>query len=235
MSTEDFLPDAQTFNSLGALPDDQPVVMLNLLKFPGDAGVSYAGYGRIALPQILKRGGQILYAGEPVFDDPQAGHWDRVILVYYPSRASFLDMMADPDYQRGLPHRRAGLEKTVLYAFHQSDNPMAPPLEPVVVEGGDEIFVLNLMRFKAQGRAEYQKYSQVVMPMVLERGGRPAYLLDAELPLVADQSWEDLYLVRYPNVESLQEMVATQAWQTANADRQRGLDLTWAFPTRPLG
>jgi len=28
-------------------------------------------------------------------------------------------------------------------------------------------------------------------------------------------------------------MVATEAWQNANKDRQRGLDLTWAFPTRP--
>jgi hypothetical protein len=27
-------------------------------------------------------------------------------------------------------------------------------------------------------------------------------------------------------------MVASDTWQQANEDRQRGLDLTWAFPTR---
>ena len=42
MSAESFLPDDATFAALGALPDDDPVVMLNLLEFPGDRGESYA-------------------------------------------------------------------------------------------------------------------------------------------------------------------------------------------------
>ena len=164
-------------------------------------------------------------------DTPEAGHWDRLILVFYPSRAAFLDMMKDPEYRAGLPHRTAGLKRTVLYAFTQREG--SPPLETVPTTGGEEIFVLNLMRFKgSNGREEYQKYGAVVLPMVMERGGAPALVLDAEMPLVADETWEDLYLVRYPTLDALQSMVATDAWQTANIDRQRGLDLTWAFPTR---
>jgi uncharacterized protein (DUF1330 family) len=69
--------------------------------------------------------------------------------------------------------------------------------------------------------------------MVQERGGSRALILDGQLPLVSEETWEDLYLVRYPTLEALQGMVATEAWQKANEDRQRGLDLTWAFPTRP--
>ena len=53
---------------------------------------SYAKYGRVALPQIVKRGCKILYNGTPLRDDPTTGHWDRVVIVYYPSRATFLDM-----------------------------------------------------------------------------------------------------------------------------------------------
>ena len=233
MSTDQFLPDDDTFVALAGLPDDQPVVMLNLLEFADDGGESYRQYGAIARPQIDKRGGRILYTGVPLTDEGGGGHWDVVILVEYPSRAAFLDMMADRDYQKGLPFRAAGLKRTVLYAFGQADNPMAPPIDVIPTDGSDEIFVLNLLRFKPEGKAEYQKYAQVVGPMIVERGGSPALVLDAELPLVSEQTWEDLYLVRYPDVASLQKMVATDTWQQANEDRQRGLDLTWAVPTRP--
>lgn len=236
MSTENFLPDEATFAALGNLPDDEPVVMLNLLEFPGDGGESYGKYGRVVLPHIQKRGGQILYNGAPLFDNAVAGHWDRVALVYYPSRAAFLDMMADPDYQVGLPYRTAGLKRTVLYAFTQGKAPGAPPLDAVTGDGDDEIFVFNLLRFKADGgREEYQKYGRVVVPMIRERSGSPALVLEAQLPLVSEETWEDLYLVRYPSLDSLRNMVTTETWQKANEDRQRGLDLTWAFPTRRLG
>ena len=236
MSAESFLPDDATFAALGDLPDDDAVVMLNLLEFPADSGESYAKYGQVVLPQIHKRGGKILYSGVPVADDAAAGHWDRVALVYYPSRAAFLDMMADPEYQAGLSYRTAGLRRTVLYAFRQGNGPLAPALDAVPTGGGDEIFVLNLLRFKPDGgREEYRKYGRVVMPMIRERSGSPALMLEAQLPLVSKETWEDLYLVRYPSLDSLREMVATETWQQANADRQRGLDLTWAFPTRPRG
>ncbi len=109
MPSTDFMPDEETFAALGELPDDEPVVMLNLLEYADDGGASYAEYGRIAWPQIEKRGGKILYSGAPLGDDSAAGHWDRLILVYYPTRAAFLDMMADHYYRSVLPHRSAGL------------------------------------------------------------------------------------------------------------------------------
>lgn len=235
MGTENFLPDEATFAALGNLPDDEPVVMLNLLELADDGGESYGRYGRVVLPQLQKRGAHILYNGTALSDDPAAGHWDRVALVCYPSRAAFLDMMADPDYQAGLPHRTAGLKRTVLYAFTQAKFPGAPALDVVAAGGDDEIFVFNVLRFNADGgRQAYQKYGQVVQPMIRELGGSPALVLRAQLPLVSDETWEDLYLVRYPSLEALGEMVASERWQKANEDRQRGLELTWAFPTRQL-
>ncbi len=227
-------PDAETFAKVAALPD-QPFVMLNLLAFKPDGGAeSYAKYGQVAFGHIQKRGGKILYRGRPLVSDTAAGRWDSMVLVYYPSPSAFLDMMQDEHYRSGLADRTEGLERTVVYAFSQSKRPGAPPLEPVETQGGDEIFVLNLMRFEPDGgREEYGKYGAVVRPMLLERGAGPVLVLDGLLPVVSDEEWEDLYLVRYPSLEALQGMVATEAWQKANEDRQRGLDLTWAFPTRP--
>ncbi len=227
-----FMPDEAVLAALAEQADDKPVVQLNLLEYADDGGESYAKYGRVALPQITKRGGKILYSGTPLVDNQVSGHWDRVILVYYPTRASFLDMMADPEYQVGLPFRSAGLKRTVLYAFAQRPADALPG--PVPTQGGEEIFVLNLMRFKPDGgRDEYHKYGRVVQPMIAELGGAPVVMLDAEVPLVSDEIWQDLYLVRYPTLDALQQMVASDVWQTANIDRERGVDLTWAFPTRP--
>ena len=41
MSTDNFLPDDDTFTALAGLPDDHPVVMLNLLEFTDDGGESF--------------------------------------------------------------------------------------------------------------------------------------------------------------------------------------------------
>ena len=72
MSAEDLMPDAAALDRLGALDDDEPVVMLNLLEFQDGNGERYAAYGRVALPQIEKRGGRVLYSGVPLWEDPAA-------------------------------------------------------------------------------------------------------------------------------------------------------------------
>jgi uncharacterized protein (DUF1330 family) len=237
MSDDTFLPDDAAFNALRQLPDDGPVIMLNLLEFADDGGEAYRRYGRIALPGIEKRGGAVLYSGTPLMSEGATGQWDQVIIVSYPSRAAFLDMMADPAYRSGLQHRTAGLKRTQLHSFKQSDGTDLP-LQPIQLGTGDaatdEIFVLNLLRFKKPGgRTAFESYGEVVRPMIAQRGGGPVLNLEGELPLVSDESWEQLILVRYPAISTLQEMVSTPNWQAANEDRQRGLDLTWAFPTRP--
>jgi uncharacterized protein (DUF1330 family) len=118
-------PDAATLAALAALPDDKPLVMLNLLAFT-DGGETYQKYANVALPQIEKRGGRVLYQGTPLRDDPQAGHWDSVAIVLYPSRSAFLDMIQDPDYRSGLADRKAGLARTMVYAFTQGKAPGVP-------------------------------------------------------------------------------------------------------------
>jgi uncharacterized protein (DUF1330 family) len=47
---------------------------------------------------------------------PLAQPWDEILLVRYPSRGTMLDMLRDPAYQRGLPHREAGLLRAGLVA-----------------------------------------------------------------------------------------------------------------------
>jgi len=39
-----------------------------------------------------------------------------VVLVEYPSRKAFLEMVANPDYLKSHEHRESGLERTIVVA-----------------------------------------------------------------------------------------------------------------------
>ena len=119
-------PNADQFRALAAAPDDEPVVMLNLLKFKQASSAdaketgeeAYRSYGDAAVQMIEARGGSVIWAGRAdqlLIGDP-ADDWDQVLLVQYPSRAAFLDMVSQPEYQDAHQHRESGLERTIVVA-----------------------------------------------------------------------------------------------------------------------
>ncbi len=118
-------PNKQQFAELIDAPDDEPVVMLNLLKFKetaddghGRGADEYAKYGDAVVQMVEDRGGKVLWIGRAdqiLIGDPAVG-WDSVALVEYPSRKSFIDMVTAPDYEKAHEHRESGLERTVLIA-----------------------------------------------------------------------------------------------------------------------
>jgi uncharacterized protein (DUF1330 family) len=106
------------------LADDPggPVVMLNLLRFrrddPDGGRASYAAYLAHFRTHAEPRGAEVVYLGEGssalVAEDGQA--WDAVLLVRYPSRQAFSDMVSDPAYQEGTHLRTEALSEAVLQA-----------------------------------------------------------------------------------------------------------------------
>lgn len=96
-----------------------PVVMLNLLRFNEGGRESYTAYAQ-ALSEVFlpKYGGHVLYAGDggTILVAEAGQDWDAVLLVQYPSRQAFSDMVADPDYQQVTHLRTAALTEAVLQA-----------------------------------------------------------------------------------------------------------------------
>lgn len=98
--------------------DGAPVVMLNLLRFTTGGRDRYLKY----LSGLRKYGGrygaEILYFGDcgtvVVAEPGQA--WDAVLLVRYPSRQAFSDMVRDPEYQSVTQLRTDALSEAVLQA-----------------------------------------------------------------------------------------------------------------------
>jgi uncharacterized protein (DUF1330 family) len=76
-----------------------PVMMLNLLSFRPDGGRErYMEYGAAVAPLLEKAGGRILFAGEPATALLGEDSWDLVVLVEYPTRQAFLEMVGSAAY-----------------------------------------------------------------------------------------------------------------------------------------
>jgi uncharacterized protein (DUF1330 family) len=99
--------------------------MLNLLKFKDQStdgastgGEEYKKYGDAAVEMIEARGGKVIWSGraEQVLIGDPTQDWDVVLLVQYPSRQAFVEMVSAPEYERAHEHREAGLERTIVVA-----------------------------------------------------------------------------------------------------------------------
>jgi len=97
--------------------DDQPVVMLNLLRFQASGGKQrYIDYLAMAGPIVARYGAEILFAGDgatALCAEPGQS-WDAVALVRYPKRAAFVEMIADPAYAVADRIRISALEEALL-------------------------------------------------------------------------------------------------------------------------
>ena len=110
---------------IASLPDAGPVVMVNLLRLRDRA--AYKRYSELAMPLIKARGGTVLWAGDGeavAFGDAQADRWDYVVLVRYPTRAAFLDMMRSPEYAAANTHREQAVAKHVILASSETYSKM---------------------------------------------------------------------------------------------------------------
>ena len=116
-------PNLDQFQALAASPDAGPVVMLNLLKFKPGSEESYLRYGDAARAMIEERGGRLVWSGraEQVLIGDPAADWDAVLLVEYPSRAAFIEMVSSPAYIEAHADREAGLERTIVVACSPTD------------------------------------------------------------------------------------------------------------------
>jgi uncharacterized protein (DUF1330 family) len=115
MSTVD--PTGQDLKRFLAEDDGGPVTMLNLLRFKPDGGrASYDAYAIAIVPFLKRVGGTVLHFGDTGTSlvAPDSHEWDAVLLVRYPSRAAFAQMVADPEYQQITHLRTEALDAAVL-------------------------------------------------------------------------------------------------------------------------
>jgi uncharacterized protein (DUF1330 family) len=114
-------PERGQFEAFKALPRDEPIMMLNLLRFRDKAAYddgrevtgaeAYEAYGRESAPVFDRVGGKIIWRGTPqvMLIGPEDKHWDLVFVARYPTAGAFLEMVTDPDYREAVKHRQAAV------------------------------------------------------------------------------------------------------------------------------
>jgi len=109
-------PNEEGFADLLGRLEEGPVTMLNLLAFQPEGGRErYLEYGAAVLPLLERAGGRVLFQGpaSPVLLGDHS--WDLVLLVEYPTRQAFLEMIQSPDYQAIAHLRTEALKKGELH------------------------------------------------------------------------------------------------------------------------
>ncbi|MEU8660759.1 DUF1330 domain-containing protein [Actinoplanes philippinensis] len=110
-------PDGDFLAAFLTEDPDQPVVMLNLLRFAEDGRELYRRYTKEFSARVASRFGvEVIYAGdgcEAVIAEP-GQQWDAILLVRYPSRNAFAAMVTDPEYRQISSLRSRALVEAVL-------------------------------------------------------------------------------------------------------------------------
>jgi uncharacterized protein (DUF1330 family) len=124
-------PERAQIDAIKALPRDQPIHKLNLVRVRQTAaypdghpdarkGISgrdaYRAYGRDSGAVFDRVGGRQVWAGRPevVVTGPLDEAWDIAFIAYYPSAGAFLEMVTDPVYREAVKHRQAAVEDSRL-------------------------------------------------------------------------------------------------------------------------
>ncbi|GGD94219.1 hypothetical protein GCM10011515_12520 [Tsuneonella deserti] len=127
-------PSRANFDAFKALPRDEPIHMLNLLRYRDQADYpeghenaakgwtgrrAYEEYGKTSGPIFRRVGGAMVWRGlfQTMVTGPDEERWDDGFIAQYPSAAAFLEMIKDPDYQRAVVNRTAALVDSRLVRF----------------------------------------------------------------------------------------------------------------------
>jgi uncharacterized protein (DUF1330 family) len=115
-------PDPNQLEALLKSNAPGPFAMISLLKFKavtadGERGeAAYARYLARAIPFAERVGAKMLWYGEAtqVFVGAPSDGFDRALIVEYPSRLAFREMMQDPSYVAAIALRDSALERMVM-------------------------------------------------------------------------------------------------------------------------
>lgn len=131
-------PSPENFKAFKDLPRDEPIHMLNLLRYRDLAEYpqghehhgngwtgrrAYQEYGTTSGPIFRRVGGSIVWRGsfQTMVTGPGDKDWHDGFVAQYPNSAAFFEMIKDPDYQLAVVNRTAALADSRLMRFAPGD------------------------------------------------------------------------------------------------------------------
>jgi len=123
--------DADYAGLLRSAPADGPIYMLGLEKFRPDGGqhsssaVAHRGADHFyaPIPLLAAAGAALCFAAEVV---ASSGGWDRVAVIGYPTRRSFVELAYQPQFLDWHAAKEVRLERTTVMGMLPAANLPAP-------------------------------------------------------------------------------------------------------------
>lgn len=239
-----------------AATDDGPVFMVNLMSYKAvatyadgnpDGVTGRQADDRYAPLDVLEAIGarMILVADveDQLLGDRPA--WDRVAIVEYPTRRSFIDMQSRPDFQAKHEHKEAGMEATFVIGCELASWPVSlgdgddPAWEDVPHPPTDEdgpVVVIHVARYaEATGREAMGRYEEVAGAVARPHGVRIGAWFDVEGTIVGDgRQWDQVRCNLFPSRAAFMA-VATDSVRLAAqaAHRAPAMTDTYTLVCRP--
>jgi hypothetical protein len=216
---------------------DGPIWMVNLMKYKEVAAYSHGGSSltgkqaddRYAPVDVLAAiGAEVALFGDvdtQLFGDHTT--WDRVGVVKYPSRRSFIEMQSRPDFVERYVHKEAGMEFTIVMGCVPRETPGSPVSE---IEPGpetkDPIIVMHVIAY----------HDPVRGPEMMRSDETPAAgWFNVEGTIIGDgRAWHEVRFHQFSSREAFFEAVADPKRQAAQREyRERAIADTYAMILRP--
>jgi hypothetical protein len=245
--------------------EDGPVWMVNLMKYReiaeyADGGEGARGpaiSGREAddlytpLESLAGVGAEIVFGGE--VDQQLLGDapvWDRVGVVKYPTRRSFIEMQSRPDFQRQHVHKEAGMAETIVIGCQPFDQPTWPdsivqpdwvdvPHPPTDEDG--PVMVIHVLKFRDTADAamtpeDMEAYTRSAARTAGPHGGRVTGWFAAEGTILGDgRTWDQVRFNAFPSKAAFMAVVLDPArLEAQQAHREPAIADTYTMIVRPV-
>jgi hypothetical protein len=240
--------------------DDGPVWMVNLMKYRETAdytdGRESTISGREAddlyapTESLAAIGADVAFFGDVdqqlLGDTPQ---WDRVGVVKYPTRRSFIEMQSRPDFQRQHAHKEAGMAETIVIGCQPFDVPEWPadiaqpdwtgvPHPPTDDDG--PVMVVHVLKYHDAADAavtpeQMEAYTRTAAVSAGAHGVRVAGWFAVEGTILGDgRSWDQVRFNLFPSKAAFMAVVFDPArLEAQKASREPAIADTYTMIVRP--
>ena len=212
--------------------EDGPIWMVNLMKYHDVAQYADTSSQEISgreadnlytpLEPLAAIGAEIVYVGDvetKLLGDER--DWDRIAVVKYPTRRSFIDMQQRKDFKEKHVHKEAGMQETIvmgcLPVAHSTTEISATDWEDVShppSEDDGPIAVLHVLKFGPDAKMDETppdmgKYQEKAAEVALKNGLRISGWFGVEGTIVGDgRKWNQVRFNTFPSKAAFMEVVS---------------------------
>ena len=240
-------------------PDrDGPVWMVNLMHYRESADYQDGQESQISGRQaddiyspvdvLAKIGAELVFIAEVeeqlLGKDPL---WDRVAIVKYPTRKSFIEMQQREDFQEKHVHKEAGMKSTIVMGGLPTPLPEMEGVSSVdpdqvphpATEEDGEIVVLHVLKYEesvdlVQNPEDMNKYSSEAAKVAAQHGVSVSGFFAVEGTILGDgRDWDQIRFINYPSKRAFMAVVSDPDRLKAQVHRENAISDTYTLILRP--